>query len=226
MKKLVAGLVTGFFLCGVAGMAQAILINVDWQSTDDELLIRDTTTNLEWLNLTQTQNIPVDDVLNQLNSGGSFEGFRYATNDEVVNLFNTYFGIDLVWYARSTEYPHEHAGYLDPGIRLASETLGDGISLGTDSFSGPNANYHLLGFTSELMLDGREFILGGATRWSDTDYYGPIDFQIRPDYYPINFRWVGSYLVQDVASVPEPSTIIMLGSGLAILVGIRRKKKI
>ncbi|MBZ0072194.1 MAG: hypothetical protein K8I04_10780, partial [Gammaproteobacteria bacterium] len=44
----------GFLTLILATPADAALIGGDWQTTGDGLMIRDTTTNLEWLKLTET----------------------------------------------------------------------------------------------------------------------------------------------------------------------------
>ncbi len=199
----------GFLTLILATPADAALIGGDWQTTGDGLMIRDTTTNLEWLKLTETAGMSYGGVSGQLGAGGAFEGLRYATNIEVGDLFGSYFGIALGTGALYGERP----AYLDPGVRLASETLGDGISGGTDEFSGPNANYRLVGLTGDLMLDGSRFALGAVTRWSDTDYYTMKDPLTFGDHYAGDFPWIGSYLVR-TSAVPLPAAAWLLGWGL------------
>lgn len=199
--------------------ANAALISVDWQSAGDGLLVRDTNTQLEWLKLTQTSGLSYAAVSSQFGAGGGFEGLRYATNAEVVALFGDYFGISLA-AGMSREVP----AYLDPGVRLASETLGDGVSGGTDEISGPNANYRLVGLTGDLMMNGSRFALGAVTRWSDTDYYtvkDPLEFF---DIYAGDFSWTGSYLVR-TAATPLPAAAWLLGAGLMALYGVAKRKQ-
>lgn len=199
--------------------AEAALVSVDWLAAGDGLLVRDTTTRLEWLKLTETAGLTYAQVSGQLGAGGSFEGLRYATNAEVVALFGDYFGISL-----AAGMPRELFGYLDPSVRLASESLGDGVSGGTDAESGPNANYRLVGYTGELMLNGSPFALGAVTRWSDTDYYTVKDPLASWDIYAGNFDWIGSYLVRP-AAVPVPAAAWLLGSGLAVLAGFASRRQ-
>ena len=47
----------------------------------------DTETGFEWLDLTESLNMSFNEVSEQLGTGGDFEGFRYATADEVGDLF-------------------------------------------------------------------------------------------------------------------------------------------
>lgn len=200
--------------------ADAALIGADWMLPGDGLMVRDTTTNLEWLKLTETAGLSYAQVSGQLGTGGSFAGLRFATNTEVLALFGDYFGISL-----AAGMPREVFAYLDPGVRLASETLGDGVSGGTDPISGPNANYRLVGFTGDAMLNGSPFALGAVTRWSDTDYYtvkDPLEFY---ETYASDFDWIGSYLVRP-AAVPLPAAAWLLGSGLLGLAGLARLKMV
>ena len=47
----------------------------------------DTETGYEWLDLTESLNMSFNDVSAQLGPGGQFYGFRYATAEEVGDLF-------------------------------------------------------------------------------------------------------------------------------------------
>ncbi len=205
--------------------AQSALILQDWLTPGDGYIVRDTNTNLEWLNLTQSNGLSYSYVTSQFGSGGQFEGMRYASNNEVITLWASYFGIDL----SSTAYPlgPEVPGYRDPGVRLASEALGTGISGGTDPQSGPNANYNLIGITGDIRLDtGHQFILGARTMWSDTLYYSAIDpwySASSGDPAPTDAIATGSYLVRPSA-VPVPAAIWLFVSGGIALFGSTRRR--
>ena len=210
----------------MSSVAHSALVTQDWMTAGDGYIVLDTNTNLEWLNLTQSSGLSYAYVSTQFGSGGQFDGMRYATNDEVIALWSTYFSIDL----SSDAYPlsPEVPGYIDPNVRLASETLGTGISGGTDPVSGPNANYSLLGITADVRMDnGDQFILGARTGWSDTLYYTAID-----PWYPPAAGWpeptpsiaTGSYLVR-TSVIPVPGAAWLFGSGILALVSIVRRKQ-
>ncbi|HHH45128.1 MAG TPA: hypothetical protein ENK49_13410 [Gammaproteobacteria bacterium] len=63
------------------------LVARDWQAAGDNALTYDSSTNLEWLDLTQTLGESVVYVDSQLGAGGMYDGFRYATRTEVQQLF-------------------------------------------------------------------------------------------------------------------------------------------
>jgi hypothetical protein len=48
---------------------------------------------LEWMDVSQTTDLSISDVVTQFDTGGLFEGFRHATGDEV-NQLVTEFGYD------------------------------------------------------------------------------------------------------------------------------------
>lgn len=67
--------------------SNAALIDSDWQATGDNLITQDTTTGLAWLDLSATANVSYDDVVISLETGGAFQGFRIATQVEVLNFW-------------------------------------------------------------------------------------------------------------------------------------------
>ena len=209
----------------------AALINVDWQNAGDGLLVRDTETGLEWLKLTETVGRSYSQVFGQLTAGGEFAGLRFASNAEVVDLFNE-FGISL-----SGDYGQRPI--VDPGVRLASETLGDGVSVSLDLAASADAdseyaNYVLVGYTDDRRLDGRHFAVGARSRLSDTDYFTTED-PVSPLYYvpwePYTLvtgddyadAWIGSYLVRTVAA-PLPAAFWLFGSGLLAVGALARRR--
>jgi hypothetical protein len=64
-----------------------MLARADWLAPGDGLLTVDSTTGLEWLDLTVTKSMTVAEVTAQLAPGGQFEGFSYASSDQVGEMF-------------------------------------------------------------------------------------------------------------------------------------------
>lgn len=86
------------------------LVSKDLSAAGDGLIMRDVKTGLEWLDLTTSVNRSFNDVSSQFALGGDFEGFRYATFNEVTTLF-------------------ENAGIPDVGVNQASETSANFLSV-------------------------------------------------------------------------------------------------
>ena len=66
--------------------SRASLLEVDYLAAGDKLLTRDTISDLEWLDLTQTTDISYTEMLGLLAPGGRYEGFRYATVNDIDRL--------------------------------------------------------------------------------------------------------------------------------------------
>ena len=94
------------------------VISMDRLTEGDGLITHDTVSGLDWLDLTETNNISRDYVLSQLGAGGEFEGFRYASSAEVVSLWAN-FEIDA-----SIGTPRYYSGVL-PGLVTATSYLGN-----------------------------------------------------------------------------------------------------
>src|SRR5262245_143878 len=67
--------------------ARATLIELDDPVFGAASITRDTDTNLDWLDVPISAGRAHDDVLLELGTGGDFEGFRYASAEEVEALF-------------------------------------------------------------------------------------------------------------------------------------------
>lgn len=63
------------------------LLSVDDPTHGVDAITLDTDTGLEWLDLTITAGASFDDVSAQLGTGGTYEGFRYASMSEVSTLY-------------------------------------------------------------------------------------------------------------------------------------------
>ncbi len=78
-------LLTAALLVGTSGMAQAEFIKGDWSTVGDQLSVVDTETGIEWLSLTQTVGMSIDEVASQLDT--TYAGWRLPTSDEVEQIF-------------------------------------------------------------------------------------------------------------------------------------------
>jgi len=83
-KLIVMALVTLLFSRAVT----SAVIDQDWQTSGDSKLLFDTATNMRWLDLSVTADMSHDTVVSNLGVGGLFEGWRLATQNEVLELWN------------------------------------------------------------------------------------------------------------------------------------------
>jgi len=185
----------------------AAIISVDWQAGGDNLITRDTISKLDWLDLTETSQMTYSTVFAALAEGGQFDGWRYATSEEVITLWDQ-FGVDLSnpssWYSST----------VDSGITMATGLLGDILAPGRDI-----GVYGIAGSPSSAgFMDN----MGAWYIQDEPGLYQNLSFvsQIEPTFE----GYYGSYLVK-TSVVPVPAAVWLFGSGLLGLVGVARRKK-
>ena len=198
----------------------AAVISVDWQSAGDNLITRDTTSGLDWLDLTETTYMDYQTVFADQVAGGQFNGWRYATVDEVTTLLLSNFGIDL--YDGNTT-----TGPLPAGLALATSYLGNTTSVFGSQYTGVS------GITSQVhpTNDSYHLVIGADYNSDTSTFFRRIDPDLNT--YFQNDRnvaaSVGHWLVaatpwEPVSTVPVPAAVWLFGSGLLALIGVARRK--
>jgi hypothetical protein len=200
-----------------ANPALAALIDQDWQSPGDAQLLLDTSTGLLWLDHTPTMDISYNDVTGALGTGGAFDGFRYATEAEVLHLWAEAGISDTNWEVVNIgEWT---------AVRNLANRLGTTSLLETTPEGGLIYGSHALG-----MIDGGDPGLLPDQRWVMEISYlaGGTDTRTSRNHY---FRDISehdmhyaSYLVS-VTAVPLPGAFWLLASGLPVLVSIARRRQ-
>lgn len=227
MKK-----VLGVLLGCVAsiGIAQATII-------DHGNFLTDTASRLDWLDVTLTAGKPRFLTERDLWTGSVYEGWRFATGDEFNALVSHYTGTSISSYG----IVYQAEGLLDGLVTMLGSTLDAGYeaimgqtydyALGVAEGDGVDYTYGFLadsttvnGYYYVAMLadvDG-PWIWGGLLSQSDKDYSIAHDAA----YNRVGVSsYIGSYLVRESASIPEPTSILlMLAAGLGI-VGVRQSRK-
>jgi len=188
----------------------AALIDTDWQMANDNLIISDTNSGLNWLDLSVTASLSHDSVVANLESGGIFQGFQLATQVEVLNLWAN---------AGITNYERTWVtNQFDP-VKDLVERLGATVMVEEGLFTFAT---HTIG-----MAEGG-LALPQNERWAMELTYAPDNLNSRTS--TNHYTWSTSvadphystYLVQ---AVPVPSAVWLFGSGLVGLVGFARRKK-
>lgn len=202
-KFLKAGLVS-VFLIG-SSLANAGLIDSDYMSSNDNLAVTDTGTNLQWLDLS------VSNIWTFANWSSLVEqnnGWRLASNAEVVNLFETAFP--------TYSAVHGSAGYVD----TSDNTLIQNFMSFRSLFGSTTLNSNGVDTYGLFKNENNATEMMGASRWAGTYRIFSTDFNSSTPEVSS-----GLYIVRGaVASVPEPSTLAIFALGMVGLV-LRRTKK-
>ncbi len=183
----------------------ATLISVDLYSSHDGLITRDTDTGLEWLDLTSTVNYSYNDMLTELGSGGAFEGFRYATVADIDNL-QLSAGLPSGLFSSASTYFY----------RTEFATLMDLVGI-TNSTSTYEYSYGLTGdpFEPSTLTDDRIMRGFAMSAFAVRAQQGVVGDSIAS-------ASIGSWLIRDTVSVPEPTSLVLLLFGLMGLGLVKR----
>jgi hypothetical protein len=217
--RVMVALAAAALLAGYCPSTYAAIVLGDWKTPGDNLLVTDTATGLQWLNLTQTANLSYNAVTGQLSS--TFAGFSVASASDVATFFTD---AGLVLNTAS-----------DDPTQFANATL-----LLTDwgtLYSVTNTD------TSTFFVSNS--VAPGMQAWGELTYWPPIPWQVAEgaDSISILGSWqdpvsipadcsspyYGTALIRVASTqpVPEPTTLT-LWSGLGamgLLAGWRRRKQ-
>ena len=201
MNLRVLGIVV---FCMIATSANGSLLGIDWQTAGDKALTQDTTTGLQWLDLSASSNRSFSDVSTQLGVGGDFEGFRYASEVEVRTLFSNAGVPDLSGAWNLLNY--QPVLDLQSLIGITRGSFGE--SFGATGDQGFNSS-SVLGIGLQQQSNPSSSVYQQARVLVNNTI--PLD----------QTAFLGHWLVRPV---PVPSAVWLFGSGLLGLVGIARRK--
>lgn len=224
MKRLMLGIL-GFLVIAtaVAKPDKPNLVEKDLLAKGDGLITLDRKTGLRWLDLSATHGLSVQDI--QRGEGGwADRGFRHATFDEIKTLYSDAGLIERVPGCFTSPTACYMQGTYEDGVRLFDLLYGPTVvRIGGFEAPIPCGNWHsnvcddhlengqwvpTESFTYLMALNlSREH--GVVT----VDPSGPsATFTPGPN------AWAGNWLVQGtVPAIPEPSSLVLLGCGLALL---------
>jgi len=200
MKKISTILMGILMVCAFSIPANAALIGHAYNDTGDTSRTWDTETGLEWLDLTLTIGMSYVDAV----AYGASLGFRHAIHSEVSTLY-------------------DHAGwdgvssvYTIPNHAMATTLL----NLMGDTGHAPSGYDGAAGWIDYTAVNALHFKFTRGVTYNSG--MAKVDaFGIFPKA-TAQGNGTGNYLVRPV---PEPTTLLLLGSGLIGLAGFRRKNK-
>jgi hypothetical protein len=176
---------------------------------DDGLnLSFDTSTDFEWLDLSLSTSMSYNNMIAQLGPGGLFDGFQHASNADVLQLWTN---LGLPTGSFPTFSNASDAGALaDAAIDLLSDTgttASFRFTQGTSTDVTTPANHRVL--TVRHDLPATVSTTAGNGGLGDATAGGQI----------------GHWLYRDRSPVPEPSTLAILGTAIAAVSAIRRRRR-
>lgn len=157
--------------------ASAEFIQTDWKTTNDKLATLQTSTGLEWLDLTYTNNWSINQAYTEMST--SLQGWRLATQHEVTSLWSEILGVSLGTVRTSVGITNKPAlGYLGTVFAFnylytSGKTIDDNgnvVDFGSMIQAGSGAYYHLWngGFNkdSRSTVQGIYLVSDGGTTLS------------------------------------------------------------
>jgi len=186
--------------------AHAALIARDWQTVNDAAITYDSATGLEWLDITVTAGLSYNDVSMQLGTGGNYEGFTFAGQQQIIDLFSA------VNLQEIPNAPSAEGGKIQQLLSFWGVTWYLGTGERTEFLTSNTSN-----LSAGSHWTGRAFWLAEGDTGAASQMYQ------RDDNYK-NFS-IGSALVRTVSPVPVPAAFWLFGSGLLGLAGLAHHRK-
>jgi hypothetical protein len=188
-----------------ATSAHAELVAIDWEVAGDGLATLDTDTGLEWLDLTQTYEMSINQAESLTAEGSAFEGWRLPTRVEVTQLLANTF-VDTSINIGSTNYVYDSLGTEED---VAAGAIFQS-SLGTTGAEKYSVALH------KNEIDGANVVVSGVNSTRPTVYSN----YAKSDDYNYSQTFHSVYLVSDGGTTlereSEPEPEVDKGSGVTL----------
>lgn len=185
---------------------------------DNGYYTTDTISGLDWLDITETTNKSLNYVTSQLGTGGAYEGWRYATGDEVLNMAYNYTEFNFV--VIGTAY-HAPTGAFTGLLDLIGTTTTN-TSLKYETLRGLIADINLdngLHYSSTIY----NYTYPALSNSSVAPYTSTASSDLA-------FSALGSFLVRDnggaISAVPIPAAVLLFAPALLGFLGLRHKRRV
>ncbi len=207
----------GVLLLGSIQVASAQLVRAD-SAFGADTVIQDSASGLAWLRIDVTRGMSFNDVLAQTTDGGTYSGFRNATQSEVAHLFDN---IGAGW-SRGSDYqtgdPIEFQNAVQFAELFGSVPLGNDPGATVLGYAG--GCYYSVGGTCAIVEDiGMYWRVGSGSPYG-TSVAGRADSPFNDASLANDRR--GTWLV---TPVPEPSTYALLLAGLLTVALVARRRR-
>jgi hypothetical protein len=218
-------------LLGFSVDVHAGVVARDLEASGDGLLTYDTVNKREWLDLPETSELQLADVMTQMLAGGRLEGFQFATLTEVSELAESAnVGWTTPWHLPGNleEEVDDLVNLLGAVLTMSGGILPEvNISLGLIAHDltpeGPrfdDTNFYVLS-----MYDGDPLLPGtiNSPLYTIPKPYGgvfidrPVSFATFPDLPPLGIGDIGPFWLYRVVPEPSSAVLLFLGFGAGLL---------
>jgi len=200
-------------LCASSPTALALIIEADSPLGNSTAFV-DTNTGLNWLDLSVTFNQSFDEVSAEFRKGARYEGFRYATTNEVSVLLAS-LGLQFTTNENKSQTQFQLLEHflvmmaVPSGIRCCdAATIRPVYGLTSTIADSPNPGDPASFFWASFL----QTTSNGYPGFYKAAWVEPQSTRVRSDSIPAPF--IGSWLIRDV---PEPSSLLLLIFGLLSL---------
>ena len=221
------------FSKALALVGLTLCVNASAAIIDNDTFTTDTSTSLDWLDVTASQGRSYDDVASQFGVGGDFEGWQFATTSQFVTFMQHATGLTTTEIANPFGYVLSNGDVTHDIVTLMGDTCADAsctdvydirytygwVALPDDGHQGPGNG------ETAIIFDYHDYVNGMGDDPSTLYGYGP-DYPGDGRHSPTDFTspGLGSFLARPMV-VPVLAAAWLFGSGVLGLIGFTRRRQ-